>query len=112
MYRRICCCLPSAVSDARWKKKHNTSYFGYENHALSDDASKFVRGYAITDASVHDCVPCLDLMPMKPAYADQEAFGDSAYASETSVAELHRRGFLPMVCERGYPISKNLQHFS
>jgi hypothetical protein len=41
-------------------------------------------------------------MPLKPVYPDQEAFGDSAYTGKPIDTELNRRGFLPMICEKGY----------
>ena len=41
-------------------------------------------------------------MPMEPAYPDQEAFANSAYVGEKIDTELRRRGFLPMICEKGY----------
>jgi IS5 family transposase len=41
-------------------------------------------------------------MPEEPAYADQEALSDSAYASKENDAVLKARGFLPMICEKGY----------
>jgi IS5 family transposase len=88
--------------DAEWKKKNNISYFGYENHALADEGYKFIRDYEVTGASVHDSVPYLDLMPEKPAYPDQEAFGDSAYVGEKIDTELKKRGFVPQICEKGY----------
>jgi len=88
--------------DARWTKKNDVSYFGYKDHDLVDDEYKFVRDYDVTDASVHDSVPYPDLMPTEPAYPDQEAFGDSAYKSKENDAELSRRGFLPMIHEKGY----------
>ena len=53
--------------DARWTK-NDVSYFGYENHAVIDDEYKFVRGYGVTDAAVHDSVPCLEVIPEEPAY--------------------------------------------
>jgi IS5 family transposase len=95
--------------DARWTKKGDDDFYGYENHAVIDDEYKFVRGYGVTDAAVHDSVPHLDVMPEESAYPDQEAFGDSAYKSEKADAELSRRGFLPMICEKGYrnkPLTK------
>jgi IS5 family transposase len=88
--------------DADWKKKNNISYFGYENHALADEGHKFIRDYDVTPASVHDSVPYLPLMPKKPAYPDQEAFGDSAYKSKEIDTELAKRGFVPQICERCY----------
>jgi hypothetical protein len=45
---------------------------------MIDEEHKLIRGYGVTDASVHDSVPYLDIMPVEPAYPDQEAFGDSA----------------------------------
>jgi IS5 family transposase len=101
--------------DARWTKKNDVSYFGYKNHDLIDDEHKFVRDYDVTDASVHDSVPYPGLMPEKPAYPDQEAFGDSAYKSEKTDAELSRRGFLPMIHEKGYrnkPLAEQQKEFN
>ena len=40
--------------DARWAKKGDETHFGYKNHSVVDDAYKFVRGYDVTDAAVHD----------------------------------------------------------
>lgn len=88
--------------DARWTKKGDVSYFGYKDHTLTDDEYKLIRDYDVTDASVHDSVPYPDLMPEKPAYPDQEAFGDSAYASKENTDELLKRGYVPMICEKGY----------
>jgi IS5 family transposase len=88
--------------DARWTKKNDVSYYGYKNHVLADDEHKFIRDYAVTDASVHDSVPYLELLPKKAAYPDQEAFGDSAYVGKDTEAELLRRGYLPLICEKGY----------
>ena len=47
-------------------------------------------------------MPCLSLVPDKPAYPDQEFFGDSAYSSKEINTKLKERGFLPMVNERAY----------
>jgi IS5 family transposase len=70
--------------------------------ALVDEEYKFVRGYGVTDAAVHDSQPYLDLMPEEPAYPDQEAFADAAYVGEKIDTGLKARGFLPMICEKGY----------
>ena len=88
--------------DARWTKKNDVSYFGYKDHDLVDEEYKFVRDYTVTDASVHESVPYPALMPAEPVYPDQEAFGDSAYASKANEEDLLRRGFLSMICEKGY----------
>src|SRR5215469_11683376 len=88
--------------DARWTKKNDVSYFGYKDHDLADEEYKFIRGYGVTDAAVHDSQPYTDLMPEEPAYPDQEAFADSAYVGEKIDTELKKRGYLPMICEKGY----------
>jgi len=88
--------------EAEWKKKGNETYCGYENHGLIDEGYKFVRDYAVTGAAVHDSVPCLSVVPDKPAYPDQEFFGDSAYSGEKIDTGLKERGFIPCICEKGY----------
>jgi len=88
--------------DARWTKKGNEVFYGYENHGMIDDEFKLIRGYGVTDAAVHDSVPYLDVMPEEPAYPDQEAFADAAYVGEKIDTGLKDRGFLPMICEKGY----------
>jgi IS5 family transposase len=94
--------LAQKDTDARWTKKNNVSYFGYKDHVLADEEHKFIRDYAVTDASVHDSVPYLSILPERAAYPDQEAFGDSAYVGEETEEKLLERGFLPMICEKGY----------
>ena len=88
--------------DARWTKKGDDDFYGYENHVLADEEYKFVRGYGVTDAAVHDSKPYLDVMPEEPAYADQEAFADSAYVGEKIDTELKKRGYVPFICEKGF----------
>ena len=87
--------------DARWTKKGDQVFFGYENHGKIDDEFKLIRGYAVTDAAVHDSVPYLDVMSEEPAYPDQEAFSDAAYVGEQIDMGLRGLGFLPMICEKG-----------
>ena len=89
-------------TDARWTKKNEIPYFGYKNHDLVDDEHKLIRDYDVTDASVHDSVPFLDLLPEEAAYPDQEAAADSAYVGKNIDTELKKRGFLPLICEKGY----------
>jgi IS5 family transposase len=88
--------------DARWTKKGNETFFGYENHGKIDDEFKFVRGYGVTDAAVHDSQPYPDLMSEEPDYPDQEAFADAAYVGENIDKGLKGLGYLPMICEKGY----------
>jgi len=88
--------------DARWTKKGNETFYGYENHGKIDDEFKLIRGYAVTDAAVHDSVPYLDMMSVEPDYPDQEAFSDAAYVGEKIDKGLQELGYLPMICEKGY----------
>ena len=88
--------------DARWTKKGEQVFYGYKNHVSVDDEHKFIRSYGVTDAAVHDSVPYTDVLPEEPAYPDQEVFADSAYVGEKIDTELKRRGYLPMICEKGY----------
>jgi transposase, IS5 family len=37
--------------DARWRKKHERSYYGYKNHIGVDRRHKLVRRYVVSDAS-------------------------------------------------------------
>jgi IS5 family transposase len=94
--------LAQKDTDARWAQKGKETFFGYKDHDLIDEGYKFIRDYAVTDAAVHDSVPFMAVVPEKPAYPDQEVFGDSAYVGEESDTELKGRGYLPMICEKGY----------
>lgn len=39
--------------DARWTKKNDKSFFGYQNHPSVDAKHKLVRSYKVTPANVH-----------------------------------------------------------
>ena len=54
--------------DARWTKKNNVSSFGYKDHVLADEEYKFIRDYVVTDASVHDSVACLSVLPERASF--------------------------------------------
>ena len=83
-------------------KKNDVSYFGYKDHVLADTGHKFIRDYDVTDASVHDSVPFLDLVPKKPMKEKQPVYADSAYVGEEIEEELIKRKFKPKICEKGY----------
>ena len=53
---------------------------GYKNHIKSDQKSKFIEKYTVTDASVHDSTLVPDIMKEKDA--DQEMFGDSCRVTD------------------------------
>jgi IS5 family transposase len=88
--------------DARWTKKNNVSSFGYKNHVLADEKHQLIREWRVTDASVHDSVPFLDLVPTKPLKKNQAVFADSAYAGAEIEVTLKERRFQPRICEKGY----------
>jgi len=88
--------------EAEWAKKGDELHFGYKDHVAMDDEYKFIRGYGVTGAASHDSEPYLDIVPESPAYADQEAFADSAYVGEKIDTELKKRGYVPFICEKGF----------
>ena len=94
--------LAQKDTDARWTKKNDVSYFGYKDHILADETHKLIREWDVTDASVHDSVPLLDLVPKKPLKRNQRLFADSAYSGEEIEKTLKKRKYRPMICEKGY----------
>jgi hypothetical protein len=46
---------------------------------LADSDMKLILDDEVTDAAVHDSIPCLDLMPPESLYPGQEIHMDSAY---------------------------------
>jgi IS5 family transposase len=91
-------------TDARWAKKNEEKHFGYKNHVLADSENKTILDYEVTDASVHDSIPCLDLMPPESAYKGQEFHADAAYVGSEHnpiQEDLKERGFDPQICEKG-----------
>jgi IS5 family transposase len=94
--------LAQKDTDARWTKKNDVSYFGYKNHVLADTGHKLIRDYDVTDASVHDSVPFLDLVPKKPSKPNEPLYADSAYSGAAIAEELIKRKFKPKICEKGY----------
>ncbi len=84
--------------DARWTKRHGTSFFGYKNHVNIDRRHKLVRRYAVTDAAVHDSRKLDDLLD--PANTASDVWADSAYRSQSNekwlaskmlASRIHRR---------------------
>jgi len=87
--------------DARWTKKNNQTFFGYKAHDKVDSKSKLITGYSVTDASVHDSQPLLDLLNEKDE--NQDLYADSAYVG----ADLHEKLVTNkkvklQICEKGY----------
>lgn len=86
-------------TDARWTKKHATSYYGYKNHVNVDVKHKLIRVYTVTDASAHDSGMFNDLLDETNSSAD--VYADSAYRSEESTGLLEKRGFRERLQRKG-----------
>ena len=93
--------LEQKDTDARWTKKNNVSFYGYKNHVKCEQTNKFITGYTVTDASVHDSQPTPDLLNKEDE--GQPLYADSAYVGE----ELHiklveDKKVQPVIIEKGY----------
>ena len=86
--------------DARWTKKHGKSFFGYKNHVNADARHKLIRGYDVTDASVHDSQKLDDLL--NTANTSRDVYADSAYRSAETEAKLNERGFKSRIHNRAF----------
>lgn len=87
-------------TDARWTKKNGTPYFGYKNHVQADVKYKFIRDYAVTDASQHDSQVFVELLD--PDNTSADVFADSAYRSEDSVERLKDLWYRPRLQRKGH----------
>ncbi len=85
--------------DARWVKKNGKTYYGYKNHVDIDVKHKFIRGYAVTDASVHDSNVFEELLDENNSSRD--VYADSAYRSEESIQRLAELGFREHLQRKG-----------
>ena len=93
--------------DARWTKKHGTSFFGYKNHVNADAKHKLIRQYEVTDASVHDSQKFDGLL--NRANTSAEVYADSAYRSAEAEAKLSLRGLRSRIhwrANRNHPLSQ------
>ncbi len=87
-------------TDAKWTKKNNVAYYGYKNHVKCDQKNKFITGYSVTDASVHDSQEITGLI--KKEDENQSVYADSGYTGEKISAELEEKNVTPVICEKGY----------
>lgn len=85
--------------DARWVKKNGKTHFGYKNHVQIDAGGKFIRKYAVTDASVHDSQVFESLLDERNS--SREVFADSAYRSKEKESSLKAKGFRPRLQHKG-----------
>lgn len=85
--------------DARWTKKNGKTYYGYKNHVAVDVKHKLIRGYEVTDASVHDSQVFEQLLDANNTSRD--VYADSAYRSEESIQRLKELRFREHVQRKG-----------
>ena len=74
--------------DARWTKKRGETEYGYKDHVVVCQKTKFVRDYEVTAANVHD------------SKVGELAWEDAGYVGTED--ELRANGIVPIVCEKGY----------
>ena len=85
--------------DARWTKKNGKNYYGYKNHICIDVKHKLIRGYDVTDASVHDSAVFEQLLD--ESNSSRDVYADSAYRSEESTKKLQGKGFREHLQRKG-----------
>jgi len=83
--------------DARWAKKNEERHYGYKNHVKCNAKTKLIENYAVTDASVHDSRPLIELL----SKSDGRLHADSAYRSAKTDEELKERGIQNHIHEKG-----------
>lgn len=86
--------------DARWTQKNGKSHYGYKNHISIDVKHKFIRGYDVTAAHVHDSQRFERLLDSKNS--QRVIYADSAYRSDEHERMLKRRRFTSRVHHRAW----------
>lgn len=76
--------------DARWTRKNGKSFFGYKNHVSVDVKHKLIRGWKVTDASVHDSNVFEDILAENTSC---DVWADSAYCSAKHLDALKAKGY-------------------
>ena len=93
--------LEQKDTDAKWTKKNGVAYYGYKNHVKCDEKSKFITGYTVTDASVHDSQPFAGLITKEDEGKPVSA--DSAYVGEETAKVLtEEKKVVPQIIEKAY----------
>jgi transposase, IS5 family len=90
--------------DARWTQKHSKNYYGYKNRIAIDVKHKFIRGFDVTAASVHDS-PCFAQL-LDRRNSDPVVYADSAYRCDEHERLLKRKRFTRARLEHvfGHPV--------
>ena len=86
-------------TDARGTKKNNNSTFGFKNHSQIENQQKLIRGYALTDARVHDSNVFEELWDK--SNTSKDVWADSAYRSEEKEAWLKEKGYRRKIQRKG-----------
>jgi IS5 family transposase len=93
--------------DARWTKKNNETHYGYKDHIKADTESKIILEYEVTDASVHDSQPVVELLDKEDN--GKELYADSAYTGESIKKKVEKKKIKNKIHEKGYrnkPLTK------
>jgi IS5 family transposase len=84
--------------EARWTQKNGKNYYGYKNHIAIDVKHKFIRGYDVTAANVHDS-QCFEPL-LDRRNSERTVYADSAYRSDDHERLLKRKRFKSRVHHR------------
>ena len=86
--------------DARWTKKNNESFFGYNDHVKCDKDSKIITDFTVTDASVHDSQELIELVSRDDNSVDL----DSGYVGKDIAEEVLEKcpDIELNICSRAY----------
>ena len=85
--------------DARWTQKNNVNHYGYKNHVEVDAQHKFVRRWAVTDASVHDSQIFEELLD--ETNTNGNVWADSACRTPGNFEILAKHGFREKIQRKG-----------
>jgi transposase, IS5 family len=91
--------LSQKDTDARWTAKNGEDYYGYKNHINVDVEHGLIRGYEVTDASVHDSQVIEKILDEKNK---EGVWADSAYRSEKIEELVKSKGLVSQIHERAY----------
>ena len=84
---------------ARWTKKNDVSHYGYKNHISVDNEFKLIRGWAVSDAALHDSQVFEEMLDESNTSAD--VWADSAYRSADQEKQLKSAGWRSHVHRKG-----------
>jgi IS5 family transposase len=90
--------LSQKDTDASWVTKSGERYFGYKNHINSDEKTKLITKYTVTDAAPHDSTELENLIDE----TDKGIYADSAYRSEKIEKYLDKKRCQSFIHEKGY----------